>query len=583
MTHTYSASRPTLAAILYCQGAGANPVVDAFLSEFGAASSDANYVAFSPEAQRTFLSTVLCYPVAVQFPLRPGFSVAVGKRYIQLCEANWRACKQNGTLTTKQTGTPDGDDDGDDLDATCGICEELYEWYADAVGGGGFVPASSSSSDPNRKANPISFRSYYLPSRSSRDERDSDENEWKKWVHIQVGAQFTNVGLSLWPSAFVLLECLRGALQPNNNNAAAAAAGDVSQLLFASSSPSLRFVELGSGVGITGVILERLARLGSIDATLVDSCVVTDYQECIVENAATNIKQSLCSFDATSSSSTAAAAAPPAFPIMCEILDWTSDAPAKAAVFSSSSSAARSIESTQNATEGTVVEQQHIDGRPTTSSSSSPSCVILAADCIYDIDVVEGLVDTIHTGLAVSLESASSTPTERITPCCIVVQTHRQESTMKYFFDRVEKLFDVVSWNVAPRGFSSSVAVSLSHHVALLCKHIAKRAPMKYFFDRVEKLFDVVSWNVAPRGFSSSESVTPPLSTTRKDIVLENLTLKALAHPLAFHDSRRNHSTSGSTDADAAAGEALAATLIGPYWVEMPTMICVHRLTPKKS
>lgn len=532
MTHTYSASRPTLAAILYCQGAGANPVVDAFLSEFGAASSDANYVAFSPEAQRTFLSTVLCYPVAVQFPLRPGFSVAVGKRYIQLCEANWRACKQNGTLTTKQTGTPDGDDDGDDLDATCGICEELYEWYADAVGGGGFVPASSSSSDPNRKANPISFRSYYLPSRSSRDERDSDENEWKKWVHIQVGAQFTNVGLSLWPSAFVLLECLRGALQPNNNNAAAAAAGDVSQLLFASSSPSLRFVELGSGVGITGVILERLARLGSIDATLVDSCVVTDYQECIVENAATNIKQSLCSFDATSSSSTAAAAAP-AFPIMCEILDWTSDAPAKAAVFSSSSSAARSIESTQHATEGTVLEQQHIDGRPTTSSS--PSCVILAADCIYDIDVVEGLVDTIHTGLAVSLESASSTPTERITPCCIVVQTHRQESTMKYFFDRVEKLFDVVSWNVAPRGFSSS------------------------------------------------ESVTPPLSTTRKDIVLENLTLKALAHPLAFHDSRRNHSTSGSTDADAAAGEALAATLIGPYWVEMPTMICVHRLTPKKS
>lgn len=536
MTHTYSASRPTLAAILYCQGAGANPVVDAFLSEFGAASSDANYVAFSPEAQRTFLSTVLCYPVAVQFPLRPGFSVAVGKRFIQLCEANWRACKQNGTLTTKQTGTPDGDDDGDDLDATCGICEELYEWYADAVGGGGFVPASSSSSDPNRKANPISFRSYYLPSRSSRDERDSDENEWKKWVHIQVGAQFTNVGLSLWPSAFVLLECLRGALQPNNNNAATAAAGDVSQLLFASSSPSLRFVELGSGVGITGVILERLARLGSIDATLVDSCVVTDYQECIVENAATNIKQSLCSFDATSSSSTAAAAAAaPAFPIMCEILDWTSDAPAKAAVFSSSSSAARSIESTQNATEGTVGEQQHIDGRPTTSSSSSPSCVILAADCIYDIDVVEGLVDTIHTGLAVSLESASSTPTERITPCCIVVQTHRQESTMKYFFDRVEKLFDVVSWNVAPRGFSSS------------------------------------------------ESVTPPLSTTRKDIVLENLTLKALAHPLAFHDSRRNHSTSGSTDADAAAGEALAATLIGPYWVEMPTMICVHRLTPKKS
>jgi hypothetical protein len=537
--------RPTKAALLYAQGAGAIPVVDAFLSQFSAATHQqgqrGDAAAFLPCAQRMFLNDVLCFPVVRRYPLRSGFAVAVGKRYIQLCEANWRAnakgdstCQNSASSKEQQNDTDDGedsDDDRGDLDATNGICEELYEWYAEVVGGGGCC-APDALADPNRQANPISFRSYYLPvpppsvlattdqhadSLAPPSSTANDEAEWMRWVHIQVGAQFTNVGLSLWPSAFVLLETLRSALQN-----ATLATSSVAQLLCGTSpvkTPpnAFRFIELGSGVGVTGVVLERLARLGSIDTSLVESCVATDYQECIVENALENLRQSSSVVRRRDGTAEVKATA---FPVSCEILDWTSEPDVKAAVFS------------------------------TIAPSFATTGVILAADCIYDIDVVEDLVDTIRLGIeCLHAQSAGGNPEnlEDVTeqgnvtpvvsppppPCCLVVQTHRQESTMKYFFDRVVKHFSVNSWSVLPQ----------------------------------------------------SPSVTPPVLlppaasmavTQHTDIVLENMTLKALPHPLAFHESQCRNGDRGS---GAAADAASAAALIGPYWVEMPSMICVHRLT----
>jgi hypothetical protein len=539
--------RPTKAALLYAQGAGAIPVVDAFLSQFSAATQQqgqrGDAAAFLPSAQRMFLNDVLCFPVVRRFPLRSGFAVAVGKRYIQLCEANWRAntkgdstSQYSASLKQQQNDTDDGeetDDDSGDLDATNGICEELYEWYAEVVGGGGCC-APDALADPNRQSNPISFRSYYLPvpppppvlatdqhadSLAPPSSTANDEAEWMRWVHIQVGAQFTNVGLSLWPSAFVLLESLRSALQT-----ATMATSSVAQLLCGTSPVepphAFRFIELGSGVGVTGVVLERLARLGSIDTSLVESCVATDYQECIVENALENLRQSSVVRRRDGTAEVKATA----FPVSCEILDWTSEPDVKAAVFSP-------------------------------IGPSFATGVILAADCIYDIDVVEDLVNTIRLGIE-CLRASSARKSENLDnvteqmnvtpvlppqppPCCIVVQTHRQESTMKYFFDRVVKHFSVNSWSVQPRSPSSTASSSLTPPVV-------------------------------------SHPTASMAASMHADIVLENMTLKALPHPLAFHELQCRNGDRGS---GAAADAASAAALIGPYWVEMPTMICVHRLT----
>ncbi|RNC35668.1 hypothetical protein TcCL_Unassigned01441, partial [Trypanosoma cruzi] len=60
--------------------------------------------------------------------------------------------------------------------------------------------------------------------------------------------------------------------------------------------------------------------------------------------------------------------------------------------------------------------------------------VILAADCIYEVDLIDSFVTTLHQALSVS-EAAVA----------IVVQTHRQNKTMKCFFDAVRKAAMCVS------------------------------------------------------------------------------------------------------------------------------------------
>ncbi|KAK7194762.1 putative methyltransferase [Novymonas esmeraldas] len=277
--------------------------------------------------------------------------------------------------------------------------------------------------------------------------------------------QFRSVGLSLWPAAFVLVQLLaqelRGethllsdvlglpravsgrrhfhipaapspSLQPTAPRglhrpgplSPVAGRGTHGSTANASASAShpesgqLRILELGAGVALTPVYLHHMAEY----RRHVASFVATDYQDTIVENMRFNMLENGIRPVADLVAARRGLEGDAVQPFhQAALLDWCN----------------------HDVNEGIFLEDE-VD-------------VVLAADCIYDVDAIPALVDTIH--LALTTRSAASytggsgagagaTAAALKQRCCVVVQTHRQASTMQKFFTAVRAFGQVRSYTL---------------------------------------------------------------------------------------------------------------------------------------
>ncbi|KEG15359.1 hypothetical protein DQ04_00101260 [Trypanosoma grayi] len=214
-------------------------------------------------------------------------------------------------------------------------------------------------------------------------------------VRLAVG-QFANVGLALWPAAFALVQLLR--------EAPLAACGPV----ILPSSGEMRLLELGAGVGLTPLMLHRLPWYEQ----RVRRCVLTDYQSELIDNIHFNLRSHGIAVEGSTDRSCNGEGEGVVH--AAEILDWT----------------------------------EHGDN---SMKVQRWGCnVILAADCVYDVSLIDAFVTTVHQALG-AVEDAVA----------IVVQTHRQAETMQRFFNAVRKAeLSVQSYRLVPVTAENSLRLS---------------------------------------------------------------------------------------------------------------------------
>lgn len=235
-------------------------------------------------------------------------------------------------------------------------------------------------------------------------------------------SQFTNVGLSLWPAAFVLSQLILVelcALSP----------------VILPQKGDLRFLELGAGVGLTLLTLnihnsfcnKFYSYQCPYDQQVIKrvwSCVLTDYQPELIQNILFNLKINNANITQPNPQDCQSAdKAPPAH--IVDILDWS--------------------ECEQN---------EH--------KLRNWGCnVILAADCIYDVDLIGFFVATLHQALSAVEKSMA-----------IVVQTHRQNETMKVFFEALQKnKMSVCSYRLLPLKECSSLPENCVMFPGAVCQN----------------------------------------------------------------------------------------------------------------
>eukprot|EP00796_Vickermania_ingenoplastis_P008241 gene8241-5762_t len=277
------------------------------------------------------------------------------------------------------------------------------------------------------------------------------------WNTVRVASDmFRNVGLSLWPAAFALVQILAQEFCGESS---------LVPVIEAASSQNLRVVELGAGVGLTPCVLDVLPGFRS----KVHRFSATDYQIELVENMRTNFWLNGLKVDSglpddkklttlqrqeylRSSVDGYAAKA-----VTCGLDDSPGSCDELLPPAASQDRPATSncgAETTQGPT--VSYSLQLLDwtelGACESFFSTHGSDLILAADCIYDVSVVPALVSVIHAGLhATSLEDAlreESIVRQRLrstaagsiaSRAALVVQTHRQDSTIKTFFDALQE------------------------------------------------------------------------------------------------------------------------------------------------
>ena len=192
------------------------------------------------------------------------------------------------------------------------------------------------------------------------------------WASFRVAPQFSNVGLALWPAAFVLARWVQQELE----ELAVGRGTEMLRRAFASLH-SLRMVELGAGVGLTAAAVAPWADKGTVGCLY-----LTDYMPAIVENCRHNI-------DMLTSQSNSK--------VRCELLDWT---------------------------EAEVNEHKLREWKCN---------VMLAADVIYAVDVLDALAATIGLFL---LDADPLLPADRV---CVLVSTRRNSATFDRFLELLPK------------------------------------------------------------------------------------------------------------------------------------------------
>jgi predicted nicotinamide N-methyase len=229
---------------------------------------------WSVESQQRFRSSVLYIPVAVRYAPPVRFIAAVVKTFLAEAEA-----------AAGEAWECDEDLIEDHLALMAG--QPLVRRAAAAQ------PQATQATVPHREDEDFFFKTFLLPPSYCRSS-DDDTGEWPA-LTLRVASQFSNVGLSLWASAFVLVDWLRNHLS-------------VSDVLPVG---QLRMLELGSGVGLTACALSVLG----CDADRIERLVMTDYQPAVLDNCRGNA--------AIAEACGGAHAAHVASVTSVELLDWT--------------------------------------------------------------------------------------------------------------------------------------------------------------------------------------------------------------------------------------------------------------------
>ncbi|KAG5474765.1 hypothetical protein LSCM4_03941 [Leishmania orientalis] len=445
--------------------------------------------------------------------------------------------------------------------------------------------------------------------------------------------QFSNVGLSLWPAAFVMVQLLAQELKgqtrmladvlglprvgsggvsstasseplrsaPNNGRCSHAipaplppgpvlnsslrsgessSAGSSSRGTMQQHSGQLRILELGAGAGLTPVYLHHMKEYNQH----VTSFLATDYQQTIVDNMRFNMAENgirLLSNSLAAKCEAELDERPPHH--RAALLNW------------------------MNHDDNEVLfRENEVD-------------VTLVADCIYDADVIPALVDTIHLalttrGAASSAEGDGDTATADVLQkqrCCIVVQTHRLNSTMQKFFSAVRAFGQVRSYTLV-RQRAGLLRISKDHSgidggcvplgdwdEQLLLRH-PDRVVCALMPDVILEDGSMRYASLPQHGDSANETATAvadrfasPLPPPASPVALVGTSGVATAVgelPKPLQSSRSTDSASSpapiscSPPSAASSTEAqLAAEMIGPFYTSMVGLIGVHVITLKPA
>ncbi|CAC9504139.1 conserved hypothetical protein [Leishmania infantum JPCM5] len=374
--------------------------------------------------------------------------------------------------------------------------------------------------------------------------------------------QFSNVGLSLWPAAFVMIQLLAQELKgqthmladvlglPRATSSTANSSASPAPLLATSNglhphtmptplslgptascslrssndgsagsssgtnvcSSPLRILELGAGVGLTPVYLHHMKEYQQHVA----SFLATDYQESIVDNMRFNMTENGIRLVSESLAAQRGLERGPTPPLhRAALLDWLN-----------------------HADNEEMFMEDEVD-------------VTLVADCIYDTDVIPALVDTIHLALTARSTAPYTSGTLKKKRCCIVVQTHRQDTTMQKFFSSVLTFGQVRSYNLV-RQVVGSLRISEDHS-----GDDGGCVPLGGW-DRQAQLLnpDQVVCALVP------------------DVILEDGSMRSASGQ--WHDS-------GANETATAAEALLADGMIGPFYTSMVGLIGVHVITLKAA
>ncbi|RNC47376.1 hypothetical protein TcCL_NonESM02708 [Trypanosoma cruzi] len=335
MQHASLGPHPPTSLLLFLQSAPPQETFEAFKDDcklFGMPW-------YCLQAQQLCVVLLVRHPLVQKYPPRKSNVRAFLKHFITQLELTWATPHVKEALNDEV------------------IDSQLIEAYIC------YSPRADSDSQTS-----MCYKTFYAPGAR------------ETFLSIRLAAeQFANVGLALWPAAFVLVQLLLAECSSPTP-------------IILPHEGALRILELGAGVGLTPVMLHQY----SCYKKRVQGSVLTDYQPELVENILFNLRSHIMSGERPheSLSDTEEAGAPH----VAELLDWT----------------------------------EHERNR---EKLREWGCnVILAADCIYEVDLIDSFVTTLHQALSVS-EAAVA----------IVVQTHRQNKTMKCFFDAVRKAAMCVS------------------------------------------------------------------------------------------------------------------------------------------
>lgn len=376
------------------------------------------------------------------------------------------------------------------------------------------------------------------------------------WNVLQVSSDtFKNVGLSLWPAAFALVQLLSQEFSGESK---------IIPSIAAASSPSLRIVELGAGVGLTPCVL---ATHPGYKAKVKRFCA-TDYQVELIENMRKNLWLNHLVECESGLLETQTLTHQQRLEVR-EMNKSGESARHQPCGDASESPPLRGLDVAEEDLNNILRYRVQVDrdGSPMVTNRlqlldwnelercesffSSHGCdLMLAADCVYDVSVIDALVSVINAGLeATSVEDAlaaelqrrkgdSGIPRATQPRTAVVVQTHRQAATMKKFFD------------------------ALSAHNLCVVTYRLLQLPLP-------EAKSALSSGAIPLGnwaFSSAESQIVPqdrVCVLQPDRVCEDGQLESMTQ-------------GGEEDT-----EAMRDGFIGPYYVSMVGLIGVHVISKK--
>lgn len=364
---------PPVSFLYYLQGVCGQTILEAFKCDCKAAEIPWE----GQRAQELACQLFLTHPLVLQNPPRPGALQSFLKLYVKAIE-----------LQVEGAQVVDADP----------ICSDLLDAHISML-------SLNSCNEPL-----MCYKTFWCSPKNECtaqessfifSKKDEEIAKWE-WKSVKVATDmFRNVGLSLWPAGYAIVQLL---LQEFSKK---------SKLIptISDSSSNLCIVELGAGVGLTPCILSHNPSF----CQKVKKFCTTDYQVELLENIKENLELNKIHVEeenhvlSSSSLNTRSKAeiAPSKVSYSIKLIDWNE------------------LDNCKK-----IFADHGCD-------------LILAADCIYDVSVVPALVDVIHAGLSApflcdSTVGNTDSINHRSSASAVVVQTHRQASTMKVFADAVE-------------------------------------------------------------------------------------------------------------------------------------------------